>query len=54
MVIELDDKNHKVHKEADIARDELLKEAGFTIIRVPNSELLEGNGEKFKIFKRYL
>lgn len=48
IVIEIDDPAHKKHKESDNARDNMLVDCGYKVIRIPNSEIFKGDGDKLR------
>ena len=45
IVIEIDGAQHQQHEEADCRRDSLLVAAGYEVIRIPASEVRNGNGK---------
>jgi len=51
LVIELDGHHHKLNKEADDARTEVLTHFGFTVIRFTNDEVLQSPQKVFEIIK---
>ncbi len=54
LVIELDGHHHKLNKEADDARTEILNYSGFEVIRFTNDEVLESPQKIFEIIKQKL
>ncbi|MGF7082470.1 leucine--tRNA ligase [Mucilaginibacter sp. UYCu711] len=54
LVIELDGHHHKLNKEADDARTEILNHFGFNVIRFTNDEVLQGPQKVFEIIKAKL
>jgi very-short-patch-repair endonuclease len=54
LVIELDGHHHKLNKEADDARTEILNHFGFNVIRFTNDEVLESPLKVFEIIKAKL
>ena len=47
--IEIDGQEHNEHKERDNNRDKFLQQNGFTVIRIPNEEILERKGRNLDL-----
>ncbi|HVS93113.1 MAG TPA: DUF559 domain-containing protein [Mucilaginibacter sp.] len=54
LIIEIDGHHHKLNKEADDARTEILNHLGFEVIRFTNDEVLESPQGTFEIIKQKL
>ncbi len=54
IVIELDGDEHILHIDKDIKRDEALRQAGYIVCRIKNSELDDANSEIIKNLKNEL
>ncbi|HTE01524.1 MAG TPA: class I tRNA ligase family protein [Mucilaginibacter sp.] len=54
LAIELDGHHHKLNKEADDARTEVLNHLGFEVIRFTNDEILKAPQEIFEVIKQKL
>jgi ATP-dependent DNA helicase RecQ len=54
MVIEIDGAQHLSHKEADEARDTLLRHAGYHVIRLPADEVRSSKGPALSLLKERL
>ncbi len=54
LVIELDDPTHSEHKQYDQARDSILENKGFTVVRIPNEEVHGGGGKQTNNLKNLL
>ncbi|TFB08185.1 RecQ family ATP-dependent DNA helicase [Candidatus Atribacteria bacterium MT.SAG.1] len=54
IIVEIDGEQHKDHVVSDSERDESLQECGYTVIRIPASEIIERDGSQLNILESKL
>jgi len=54
IIVEIDGKQHKNHTVSDSERDESLQECGYTVIRIPASEIIARDGYQLGILESKL
>lgn len=51
IIVEIDGEQHKAHIESDKERDRALQENGYTVIRIPSTEIQEGSGPQLSYLR---
>lgn len=53
-VVEIDGEDHIAHQDRDKNRDEVLRNNGFLVIRIPNVEIIKGSGPNLELLEKEL
>lgn len=53
-VVEIDGEDHIAHQDRDKNRDEVLRNNGFLVIRIPNVEIIRGSGPNLELLEKEL
>jgi len=54
LIIEIDGPYHETQKIYDQARDEILNDLGYNILRIKNEQINEGIGNTLKILSEFI